>query len=108
MRDIASGGVGNGGVVNFGVIISLNSHRKLRPGMSVSARVIVSRRQDVVRIPLAAVAHKEDRPSVMVRTRSGVVARRAIELGLSGAEFVEVRSGLRAGEHVVMPSSGGA
>jgi multidrug efflux pump subunit AcrA (membrane-fusion protein) len=107
VRDIASGGVDTGGVVNFPVIISLNSHHRLRPGMSVSARVIVSQRRDVVRIPLAAVADKDGRPSVIVRDRSGAVRRRSVELGLRGAEFVEVRSGLHAGERVVVPSGGG-
>ena len=106
VRDIASGGIDSGGVVNFPVMISLNSHHRLRPGMSVSARVIVSRRRDVVRIPLAAVAHKAGRPTVTVRTRSGAVRRRAVVLGLSGAEFVEVHSGLRAGERVVIRSAG--
>ena len=107
VRDIASGGIDSGGIVNFPVIVSLNSHRRLRPGMSVSARVIVSRRQDVVRIPLAAVDHTADRPSVMVRGPSGALRRRPVELGLSGAELVEVRSGLRAGERVVIPGGGG-
>jgi multidrug efflux pump subunit AcrA (membrane-fusion protein) len=74
--------------------------------MRVSARVIVSRRRDVVRIPLAAVADRADRPSVTVRSPSGALRRRAVELGLAGAQFVEVRSGLRAGELVVMPAAG--
>ncbi|MDX6681718.1 MAG: HlyD family secretion protein [Solirubrobacteraceae bacterium] len=106
VRDIASAGAASGGVVNFPVIVSLNSHRRLRPGMSVSARVVVTRRRDVVRIPLAAVAREGGGPSVMVRTRSGALRRRAIVLGLSGAEFAEVRSGLRAGERVVLPAGG--
>jgi len=59
-----------------------------------------------VRIPLAAVADKAGRPTVTVRTRSGAVRRRAVVLGLSGAEFVEVHSGLRAGERVVIRSAG--
>ncbi|HEX8159139.1 MAG TPA: efflux RND transporter periplasmic adaptor subunit, partial [Solirubrobacteraceae bacterium] len=107
VRDIASEGVASGGVVNFPVIISLNSHRRLRPGMSVSARVIISRHRGVVRVPLAAVAHKEDRPSVTVRSASGALERRPVKLGLSGAEFVEIHSGLRAGERVVMPGVAG-
>jgi multidrug efflux pump subunit AcrA (membrane-fusion protein) len=106
VRDVASSGVASGGVVNFPAIIALRSHRRLRPGMSVSARVIVSRRRDVVRIPLAAVADRADRPSVTVRSPSGALRRRAVELGLAGAQFVEVRSGLRAGELVVMPAAG--
>jgi RND family efflux transporter MFP subunit len=108
VRDVASGGVASGGVVNFPVIISLSSHRRLRPGMSVSARVIVSRRRNVVRVPLAAISRKGDRPGVTVRSASGALQRRPVKLGLSGAELVEVRSGLRAGERVVVPTAGGA
>jgi multidrug efflux pump subunit AcrA (membrane-fusion protein) len=76
--------------------------------MSVSARVIVARRRDVVRIPLAAVAHRDAQPSVTVRGRSGALERRPVQLGLTGSQFVEVRSGVRAGERVVLPSGGGA
>jgi multidrug efflux pump subunit AcrA (membrane-fusion protein) len=105
VRDIASAGVATGGVVNFPVIVSLNSHHLLRPGMSVGARVIVARRRGVVRIPLAAVHHAQDSPTVTVRSPSGGLRRRAVVLGLSGSEFVEVRSGLRAGERIALPAS---
>jgi multidrug efflux pump subunit AcrA (membrane-fusion protein) len=60
-----------------------------------------------VRVPVTAVKDAPDRPSVLVRTASGQFKRRRIELGLTGAQFVEVRSGLRAGERVQIPTSGG-
>jgi RND family efflux transporter MFP subunit len=106
--DVALSGVENGGVVNFPVIIGLNSRGRLRPGMSVSARIIVSRRRGVVRVPVAAVNDQGDRPTVMVRDPSGALRKRVVEVGLAGATYVEVRSGLRAGERVLVAAGGGA
>jgi RND family efflux transporter MFP subunit len=106
--DVALSGVENGGVVNFPVIIGLNSRGRLRPGMSVSARIIVSQRRGVVRVPVAAVNDQGDSPTVMVRDRSGALRKRVVEVGLAGATYVEVRSGLRAGERVLVAAGGGA
>jgi multidrug efflux pump subunit AcrA (membrane-fusion protein) len=104
--DVALSGADNGGVVNFPVTIALNSHSRLRPGMSVSVRIVVASRRDVVRIPVDAVVDKGDQPTITVRARSGALVRRPVELGLAGAAFVEVRSGLRAGERVLLPAGG--
>jgi macrolide-specific efflux system membrane fusion protein len=93
--------------VNFPVILGLRSHDGLRPGMSVSARVIVRRARDVVRIPQQAVVDRGGGSSVTVRTASGALRPRPVELGLAGATFVEVRSGLRAGERILVPQGGG-
>jgi macrolide-specific efflux system membrane fusion protein len=102
--DIGLSGIENGGVVNFPVVIALRPGSRLRPGMSVSARIVVASRPDVVRIPVAAV---RDSSTVTVRGVKGGLSIRHVRLGLSGAQFVEVRSGLRAGERVVVPSRGG-
>jgi RND family efflux transporter MFP subunit len=104
--DVALSGTEAGGVVNFPVIIALNSRGRLRPGMSVSARIVVASHPDVVRIPLDAVIDQGDRTIVTVKAPTGAVARRPVELGLAGTQFVEVRSGLRAGERVLVPSGG--
>ncbi|HKB49833.1 MAG TPA: hypothetical protein VKC63_00195 [Solirubrobacterales bacterium] len=62
-------------------------------------------RRNVVRIPSAAVGGG-NRPAVMVREPSGKLARSRVELGLEGPKMVEVRSGLRAGERVLVPAGG--
>jgi HlyD family secretion protein len=96
-----------GGVVNFSVTIALErAGGGVRPGMSVSARIVTRIRRDVVRIPSAAVSGGEQ-PTVMVREQSGRLARRPVELGLEGPTLVEVRSGLRAGDRVLVPAGGG-
>jgi macrolide-specific efflux system membrane fusion protein len=98
--DVALTGADTGGVVNFPVIVALKAGGRLRPGMSASVRVIVRRARDVVRVPLAAIVDG----GVMVRTASGTLRRRDVRLGLRGAQFVEVRAGLRPGERVLLPA----
>ncbi len=105
--DVGRTGADNGGVVNFPVVIALRSQRRLRPGMTAAARIVVARRLGVVRIPVAVVADAGSRPRVTVRGPGGATSSRAVTLGLSGAQVVEVRSGLRVGEQVVIPARGG-
>jgi RND family efflux transporter MFP subunit len=101
--DVAPSGSEAGGIVNFAVLVRLNSRGRLRPGMSVSTRIIVARRRNVVRIPAAAINGEGAAASVTVRTRTSKSLRRHVRLGLTGSQYVEVRSGLRPGERVVVP-----
>jgi hypothetical protein len=108
--DVSLIGTEVGGVVNFPVTIALTtaggSGAGIRPGMSVSARIVTQIQRNVIRIPSAAVSGGE-RPTVMVHEPSGALARRRVELGLEGPRLVEIRSGLRAGERVLAPIGGG-
>lgn len=102
--DVALSGQDSGGVVTFPVIASVDEADGLRPGMSVSVRVIVDSREDVLRIPVEAIEDREGKEAtVNVRTKSGEVTQRDIELGLVGSTYAEVRSGLRGGDRVVLP-----
>ena len=104
--DVALTGTDSGGVVTFPVIMSIDESTGLRPGMSVSARVVTASVADAVRLPLEAIEDREGRKAtVSVRTRSGDVEEREVRLGLVGGAYAEVRSGLRAGEKVVLPAS---
>jgi RND family efflux transporter MFP subunit len=105
VSDVSPSGTENGGVVNFPVTIGLDRSPGPRPGMSVSARVIIQRARNVLRVPVGAV-HEGDQPSVMLSGPSGSLINRPVELGLRGATYVEVRSGLREGDRVLVPSGG--
>jgi HlyD family secretion protein len=103
--DVALTGTDSGGVVTFPVIMSIDEPTGLRPGMSVSARVVTASVADAVRLPLDAIEDQEGRrATVSVRTRSGDVEEREVRLGLVGGAYAEVRSGLRVGEKVVLPA----
>ncbi|MEK6250751.1 MAG: efflux RND transporter periplasmic adaptor subunit [Actinomycetota bacterium] len=105
--DLAPTGTDVGGVVNFPVIIALQStgggSSSVRPGMSVSARIVTQIRRDVVHIPSAAVSGA-GQPEVTVRGPSGALTTRPVRLGLEGPQLVEVRSGLQPGARVLIPA----
>jgi HlyD family secretion protein len=96
----------NGGTVTFPVRLGLTRAAGLRPGMNVSVRIIVAERHDVVQVPVEAVSHDaEDRPFATVISGSGDTSTRKLELGLANNKSVEVESGLRDGERVVLAAS---
>jgi HlyD family secretion protein len=70
----------------------------LLPGTSADAEVILSAREDVLRIPTAALL-EGGKALVLERGR---LVERALTLGLRNWDFTEVRSGLAPGERVVV------
>ena len=79
----------------------------LRPGLSAEVTFNVDSRPDVTRVPLDSVRWVGDKAYVAVYDRTADQSRRniwhwrAIELGLSDAEFAEVKSGLQVGDRIV-------
>jgi RND family efflux transporter MFP subunit len=103
--DVALTGSDTGGVVTFPVIASIADATDLRPGMSVSLRVVVAAVDDAVRLPLDAIEDREGKiATITVRTRSGELREREVKLGLVGAAYAEVTSGLRPGDKVAIPA----
>jgi len=86
-----------------------NRDGKLRGGMFASGRVLVARAAGAqgVTIPWNAVRQLDGKPQVWV-IRNNALALQALELGTrdSGSGMVEVRSGLNAGERVVLTDIG--
>jgi membrane fusion protein, heavy metal efflux system len=79
-----------------------NPGGKLRPGQFVTARLVGDGASPVeaLAVPRSAVQAVEGRSVVFVRGPSGF-ARRAVELGASGGDLVEIRQGVAEGEEVV-------
>jgi HlyD family secretion protein len=101
-------GSNTGSVVTFPVRVGLAHAKGLRPGMSVSVRIIVAKRLDVVQVPLEAVSRdEEDHALLTVIDASGESTPRRVTLGLSNNKNVEIVKGLRAGERVELPESQG-
>lgn len=69
----------------------------LLPGTSADAEVILSTREDVLRIPASALLRSEN---VLVLA-DGRLAERTVEVGLRNWQWAEIRSGLAEGERVV-------
>ena len=101
-------GTNTGGVVTFPVRIGIAHQGGLRPGMNVSVRIIVAKREDVVQVPVEAVSRdEEDHAIVNVMGPNGETTPRVVTLGLSSSKNVEIVKGLRAGEHVALPETQG-
>jgi cobalt-zinc-cadmium efflux system membrane fusion protein len=79
-----------------------NPSGKLRIGQLVTAKLIGdagSETTPVLAIPVAAVQRIDGKPVVFVQ-RGAAFQRRIVELGVSGGELVEVRTGLADGDAV--------
>ena len=100
---VAPTGTDTSGVVTFPVQIALRAAEDVKPGMSVSATIVVARATDVVLVPLEAVAYDdEDQASVTVLDESGQETVRDVEVGLENTDSVQIVEGVEPGEEVVL------
>ncbi len=80
-----------------------NSDGRLKPGMLMRISIQQGQRQAVA-VPESAVQYESDQASVFVLTNQGgqtVAQRRTVQAGVSAAGFIEIKSGLEAGEQLV-------
>lgn len=75
-----------------------NRSKKLVPGMAGMARVVVEKKNDCIRIPVAARFVTGEGRVVVIA--DSIVRFRDVVFGLIGDEWVEVVSGLQSGEQV--------
>ena len=104
----ALAGVDNGGVVTFPVRVALGRVPEVKLGMNVSVRIVVAERHQVVTVPLEALSHADGRPALTVTDGSSRQQLRHVRVGLAGNKFVEITSGLRPGERVLLTGGTGA
>jgi membrane fusion protein, macrolide-specific efflux system len=93
----------SGGVTSYPIVVSLSevpSGAKL--GQSVSLNVVVSRADDVLYVPAAAVKTTGTARTVTVVTSTGAQETRPVEVGIEGDSYTEIKSGLELGERVVI------
>ncbi|SEQ19554.1 efflux RND transporter periplasmic adaptor subunit [Lentzea albida] len=90
-------------VVQYGVTLTLTSPPEgLRPGQSASVEITVAGATGVLAVPAAAVQTVNGESSVQV-LENGAETRKTVEVGVRGDQYVEIKSGLSAGEEVVLP-----
>lgn len=78
--------------------------QKLIPGSRVNVEIVVEKRENVVALNTEAIGRSGSQPFVWVRDRDNKAQKRPVSLGLEGLMVVEVTSGLRPGEQVILPS----
>ena len=101
------------GVVSYGVKIIFDAQdQSIKPGMSVSADIIIESKKDVLIVPLMAV--KTDRTGanyVEIMSDDSDIQRTQISIGISNDTMAEITDGLQEGQSVVtqtMDSSSGS
>lgn len=75
--------------------------RDIRPSMSAEVEIDLGRRPNVVAIPSEALSHEGNADVCYVATGDGSLERRAIRIGQSSLDLLEVVDGLEEGESVV-------
>ncbi len=86
----------------FGVRIRVtDTGGMLRPGMFARVAIVYERKMDALQIPRTALLDGDGPPKVFV-VKDGKAAERGVQLGLSNGAYVEIVTGLKDGEQVVV------
>jgi HlyD family secretion protein len=90
------------GVVSYGVKIAFDADiETVKPGMSVTADIIIEAKQDVLVLPNSSVKSQGDSYYVELVEVSEEIKQQAVEIGLSNDLSTEIVSGLKEGDIVV-------
>lgn len=81
-----------------------NPQQIWRPGLFVSVQLLTEAQEAAISVPVTALQQVTEQTVVFVRTAQGFLAR-PVALGNRDASFVEIRSGLSAGEQVASTGS---
>ncbi|MBR0720801.1 divalent metal ion exporter adaptor subunit IhpB [Bradyrhizobium manausense] len=86
-------------------VVLPNPDGRLRPGLFVTARLVLAARNVAVAVRRSAIQTLENKTIVFVREDNDKIEARPVELGDSDPKFVEIRAGLSAGERYVAENS---
>lgn len=73
---------------------------KLKPGMFVEVRIVISNNPEALVIPKKAIIYREDRAFVYVFDR-GQVFQHEVSIGVTEGDDIEIKKGLQEGNRVV-------
>jgi multidrug efflux pump subunit AcrA (membrane-fusion protein) len=97
-------------VVTYTVTLLLDKKlEEIKPGMTGNVDVIISQKQNVLRLPVTAINPRNGRATVQVLKPDGTQETREVTTGVKGDDDIEITSGLDDGDKVVVtPGGGGA
>ena len=82
-------------------ITIVGTHDWIKPGMTAKAEILVNKLDDVVHVPVQAVSPSEGKQVCYVVNGSDQ-ERREVVIGEFNDEFIEIKSGLKEGERVLL------
>ena len=74
----------------------------MRPGMTADVEIFVSELEDVFHVPVQAIHTKRGEVFCYVAGSGGKHEKRPVTIGASNDSFVEIKSGLKEGEKVLI------
>jgi len=93
------------GIVTYDVRILLDEPSgKIKNGMTASVSIITEKKEDVLLLAQDAVISMGDRAFVEVVSAAGETKRQRVETGISDGTNIEIVSGLKEGDKVVLQS----
>ena len=94
-------------VATYFVLLAIpgGASQGVKPGMTASVEIIVNEAKDAVIVPSTAITTIGGRKSVTLRV-DGIDTRTVIETGITGSQGTQVKSGVAAGDVLVLPSAG--
>lgn len=91
--------------VRFNVHPEEKDHPKLIPNMSVTLWIVGKESQNTLRIKNLNLFEKE-MPKYLYVLKDGEAIRREIKTGIKNPDYIQILSGLEAGEKVIVPKQG--
>lgn len=86
----------------FRTIVTIEGNSKdFRPGLTAEVEILVAHLKDVVSVPVATVCEREGKFLAYVK-KGEKPEKREVTLGQSNDKFVEIKSGLKVGEEVIL------
>ncbi len=91
--------------VSYPVEIELKDGKKLLPGMSAVADIVVAEKDSAILLPFSAVGSREvkgERKDVVFVVKDRIAHIRPVKLGISSERFVEALEGVKEGDTVAV------
>jgi HlyD family secretion protein len=128
---VAIEGTSTNGVTTYPVIVQIDKADNLKSGMNANAKILIEQRKDVLYVPIQAVTKRAGKSFVSVKTGAqevegksniknstaaavqkntkqsplGNVEMRPVEIGINNEEYIEILSGVKEGEVVILPAT---
>jgi HlyD family secretion protein len=89
------------GMIKFDVFLEQNNHPDLRPNLSMELQIITAEKTNVLRLPDGPFFDGSRKLDVL-RVEGDKAYKTKIQTGLNNFEFVEIESGLKEGDEVII------
>jgi len=92
-------------IVSFDIQLNQKDSKELRPNQKVDVFLVTATRNNVLRIANGPAFNGSNLQEIFV-LKNGIAERRTVKTGLSNFDYVEILSGLKAGDEVITSDMG--